>query len=302
MTCEGPIEGIVSNLLSSAASTLRSHLSTAIANCSRTSSTPSRPHEPSLSKLHILWCGTLPTHTVLLTTLVVLEDALRNASQETASSDGKCPLDYLAKEINASLKVLSSLLQGRALEEEGENRDSNLSMVQSDGSQSFVGSSTVKPASVGSVLGGTENSSVTGDDRGPSRARDTRYQEVSSHQLSRLQRIAFALHSYKHKINQLRQLVESEPSTDLHRSLNWETMLHIRWSAKKKACVVSALGVSLVSECSYSDVAKPFLSVSQSEKTVCCVLQAVQAGSIVLLTGRTVCDRAQELGNKLRLM
>lgn len=285
--CEGPIEGILSNLLSSASSTLRSHLSTAIANCSRSSSTPSRPNEPSLSALHSLWSGTLPTHTILLTTLVVLEDALRKASQETSSNKA---LDDLAKEINTALKVITNLLQGRNLEEDGKNRDSKLSMVPSEGSQSFVGSSIAMKTSVASALGGTESSSEIGDDRGPSRGRDTGYQEVSSHQLSRLWRIGFALYSYKQKINQLRQLLESEPSVDLHRSLTWMTMLHFRWSAKKKACLVSAVGASLVNECGYSDVTRPFLSVAQSEKTVCSILQTVQAGSNVLLVGHTVSD------------
>lgn len=228
----------------------------------------------------------MPTHIILLTTLVVLENSLRKASQEATSNKEKWPLDDLAKDINASLKVLSNLLQGRSLEKEGDICDPNLPTVQSEGS--MESSSVAAKDSASNAIGSTENSSVTSDDRGPSRNRDLEYRQISSHKISRLHRIAFTLYSYKRKINQLRQLVESEPSLDLHGYPKWETMLHFTWDAKNKACLVSALGVSLPGECGYSDVMKPFLSVSQSEKALCSLLQAVQSGSNVLLTGYTV--------------
>lgn len=282
MVCEGPIESILSSLLLSASSTLRSQLSTTVSSCTRSSSTPSS----SISLLHSLWDSNLPTQIILLATLIVLEDYFHKASQKAASNEEKWPLDDLAKDINASLKVLSNLLQGRSLEEEGENRDSNLPTVQSEGS--MESSSVAAKASASSAIESSENSSVTSDDRGPSRNKDSEYQQISSHKISRLHRIAFTLYSYKRKINQLRQLVESEPSVDLRGYLNWETMLHFAWDAKNKACLVSALGVSIPSECGYSDVMKPFLNVSQSEKALCSILQAVQSGSNVLLIGHTV--------------
>ena len=278
--CEGPIEGIVSNLLLSASSTLQSHLSTAVSSCTKRSSPSSRPADPSLSTLHGLWSSSLPSHTILLTTLIVLEDSLLKASQDTTD---KRTLDDLSKDLNASLKALSTLLQGRSLEEEGEGRNSNL---QSEESRSHVESSV--KASASSAVDSTESSSMMSDDRGPSRNRDTDNQQISSDKLSRLHRIAFVLYGYKHKVNQLRLLVDSEPITMLHKSLNWKSTLHFTWDAKNRTCVASALGVSLPCECGYSDGMRAFLSVAQSEAALCSILQAVESGYNILLTGHTV--------------
>lgn len=259
----------MSNLLSSVSSTLQSLLSNAVSNCTKHSSTPSRPTAPSLSPLHSLWNSSLPTHTILLTTLIVLEESLLKASHDATD---KLSLDDLSRDINVSLKAVSNFLQGRSLEEREEGRNSNL---QSEEGRSYMESSVKARSAVDSA----ESSSVITDDRGPSRAG---YQQVSSHKLSRLHKIAFVLYGYKHKINQLRQHVESE------KTLNRKSTLHFTWDAKNRICVVSALGVSLTCEYGYSDGLSTFLSVRQSEAALCSVLQAVESGYNVLLTGHTV--------------
>jgi hypothetical protein len=224
-----------------------------------------------------------------MATFVVVEDSLRNAARETSSDGGKM-LDDFAREINVSLKVLLSLLQGRAPQEGGEHRGSNLPTVQSDGSQSLMeSSSAVVKASGSSAVDSTENSSVISDDRGPSRNGDSsRHSQLSSHKINRLHRIACILYGYRHKVSLLRQQVDSEPSLELHRSLSWRSMLHFTWDSKKRVCCVSALGVAMPCECAHSDGMRPFLSVSQSERALSSVLQMVESGSNVLLTGNTV--------------
>lgn len=218
---------------------------------------------------------------------MVLEASLRKASQEASKSNNKWPLDDLSKELHLSLTVLSQLLQGKSLDEGNGAFDPNLPPVPSEGSQSHVDSSVAVKAST-SVAMETESSSEESSLRGPSRNRDTQSHPIGPHQLTMLRRVVFALCTYKRKIQQLRQLMETSPDLDLHKSLYWNSMLHFEWSADRKACLVSATDSSLMNECGYSDVASPFLAVPQSEKALHSILQAVQSHTNVLLTGYTV--------------
>ena len=233
----------------------------------------------------------MPTHTVVLTTLVILESVLLKASQEASASGEKRPLDDMYKEIRTSLKILSHLMQGRAPDEGQQNGDifgSNMATKQGKESQSNIDA-------VASVDGGESSpSDIFSVDRESSPTRSERSRQhrgggnSSPHRVRRLQRLAFVLYGYKHKISQLCQWVESQPSQALTHSPIWETMLHFKWSSEKKASVVSALGASLVNKCGYSDILRPHLNVPQSEKGLHTILQAVEGGASVLLTGGTV--------------
>lgn len=242
----------------------------------------------------------MPTHTAVLTTLVVLESVLLKASQETSASGEKQPLDALYREVRTSLKVLSHLLQGRNLDE-GQNGDifgsNSTTTIQGKESQSNI-------EAVASVDGAESSpSDIFSEDRESSPTRSERSKQhhrsnVSPHQVRRFQRLAFVLYSYKQKINQLRQLVESQPSQALPppHSAIWETMLHIEWSSEEKASVVSALGASFVNKCGYSDILRPHLNVPQSEKALHTILQAMDSGTGILLTGGTVSISLHVLG------
>ena len=117
MSCDGPIESIISSLLSSTSATLHSHISSAMASWNKKTptTTPSHPGQPNLSLLHGLWSNSFPTSATLLATMVLLEACLLRAAQDMAANRGKTSLDESSKDINASLKVLLSLMQGRVL-------------------------------------------------------------------------------------------------------------------------------------------------------------------------------------------
>lgn len=221
---------------------------------------------------------------------MLLESLLHKASQETFATKSKWPLDDLSKEIRGSLKGLLHLLQGRVLGEGASEDDklaSNLPTVESEGSQSYIDSSVAVKASA-SCVHGSQSSMVTEENELNNNDRHLKHQQVSTHQMNRLKRIAFTLFSYKLKINKLRLVVESQPDLELLKSPSWELMIHFEWSVEKQAGFVSTLDASLVNECNYSEAARPFLSVPQSEKALYSMLQAVKCGDNVLLTGNTV--------------
>ena len=299
MACEGPIEGIVSSLISSTSFTLHSHTSAAMASCSRKTptTTPSHPSQPNLSVLYNLWSSGLPTLAVVLTTTVLLEFLLLKAVQDVTTSKGRTALDDLAKEVNASFKVILNLLQGRTVSggigDEKVN-PASLPTIQSEESQMYMDSTVAVRASASNVISGTDatrSSSELSDD-----GQDHRRSPLipSTHRTSRLRKIAFVLYSYKQKIHRLHQLVASTPaSTDsLLKSPCWNSMLHFEWLTGKKECVISALDVSVVKDSSYSETI-PFLYGSVVEKKLHMILQTIECGSNVLLTGTTVslsCD------------
>lgn len=282
----------MSHLISSSSSTLQSHLSSAMATCNKQSS-PSGTGPPAhpLSLLHSIWESSLPTQTVQLATIIMLESSLSKASQEMASGNSKWPLDDLAREIHSSLKVLSVLLQGGRLDM-GVAEEKKLGSSAPSDSAGGESSNHLKESTAHARgLDGSDSSNssvVSNSHTGFSQKGDPKLRQLSPHQITRLQRIAFILYGYKQKVNRLRQLIESLPNLDLLKSPSWDSMLHFEWSAKEQTCLLSAVGVATVNECNFSEGVRPFLCLPEGEKSLQSMLQAVDCGINPLLIGCTV--------------
>ena len=281
--CEGPIDGIVSQLLTSTTSTLQSHLSHALTNYATPKSPTASHHQDSLmslSTLHSLWSSDLPTHTLILASNIILELALSKAVQEATAKGSKWPLDDLAREVHISLKALS---QGK-IKEERINSDTARSnneekQFRAESSVAFAPNGGIEPSSEQLV-----------NEQESSQSKDLKSHVLSMVQAMRMQRIVTTIYGYKRKISELRQLMDASPGLDLITSFNWQSMLRVEWSSKKKACLVTSLDTSLSNGYSYSETSRPLLLVSQSEKTLCSLLQAVKCGTNTLMVGSTVCS------------
>ena len=291
------MESIISKLLSSISSTLKSHLSTTQTRLTlEASSSPPQSSLPSLSNLHDLWISNTPTQIALMVVTLFLESSLSLAVQNTSSNQNVWPLNDLSKEVHDSLIFISQLLQGKfPRESEHEVKgSSNLTDFQSEGGN--AGSDVALKSSVpGSQFEESEyNSSLTlTEEQRPSQTRNTKSYHISPDQVTRFQKIAVILYSYKRKINELRQLLELMPNVDLMKSSNWESMLHFDWLPEKQTCLVSALDASFPNGCNYSETARPFLHVPQSENALHYMLQAMSNGTNILLVGAQVKSERQ---------
>ncbi len=214
-----------------------------------------------------------------------------------AANKGRLALDELSKEINASLKILLNLLQGRTHSGGvgGDKMDPTcLPAIQSEESQMYMDSSVAVKASASNIINGTDasgsSSELSDDQRSESHGYSTKPHLPSAHRVNRLQKIAYVLYGYKQKIHKLHQIAESGPGhlEDLLQGTAWNSMLHFEWLAGKKECVISALDVSVVRDCSFSESVQPFLCGADVEKNLHMILQMIDCGNNILLTGSTV--------------
>lgn len=100
--------------------------------------------------------------------------------------------------------------------------------------------------------------------------------------------MAFLLYSYKLRLNRLRLLLESDPALDLLGAPTWQRMPRVEWSAEKQACLVASVRASIRNESCHCESVRPFVSVPESEAAQSAILQAMEHGDNVLLTGQVV--------------
>ena len=265
------MEIIVSKLLASISGTLRSHLSTLVSH----SINPS-PSSSGISSLHTYWAGKRSTQSILLATLLVQDISLANALLEAASSNSSQPLDALDKTIQNSLKVLSSLMQGKPL-------DGNVHGIKSD--SSFGSSVPLESSDSQASIGRNQ----TEEFENSLQPKLNKNQPYTCAVLSRLQKIAVMLYSFRNKVAYFRALVKEFPGQDLTKTINWEDVPHLGWQSTDQKLTLSSLDSTLAVGGSYSSCSGIIMLDQQAEKSLQHVLLLLKDGHNVLLTGTMVC-------------
>ena len=292
--CEGPVEGIVSQLLASLAASLCLQLSSAVLRHLTPALPPGRapPPYPALSNLPALWGSALSTQIVVLATQIALELSLASAVQE--STGGRDPFDDLSVALNSLVTTATQILQGRALVDVSSGEPADEGAWQAGGGQSDslarLESHAVFRASASSVPRG-ENSPSNAGSPHPRPQADGLVghppHPPSPDHVNRFQTIILILASFGGKLASLASLAR-EGGGEISGSFQWQSLVHVHWEAAEKRCSFATLGATLPYGFAYVGGGGRIMVTPVMERGLLFLLQAVSEGTHPLLLGEEV--------------
>ena len=277
-------------LMSTISATLEAHLSSTITCCTHPPATP--PHPPSshpiISSLHSLWGDSnAPSQNIIIVSLVVLESCLTRAIHEASANRSRSPLDDLIKDMQNSLEILSSLMQRRAIEGNGDRGDMDSNTRWGLGSDDTQ--VTCTPQSNTGRSSQAENTTRDVDVHSPKLNALLNRRQANSYLLCMLQSVVVILYSYINKVKEIQTLMDQSPSQNIMNSFIWTDMPHFSWSEDEQKLKISALDVSLSASSSHSSVSSRALWLHMhGGGFLHHVLQLVKDNHHVLLVGPTV--------------
>ena len=272
----------MSRLMAAISGTLQAHLAATVTLCIHPPPTLSHlPPRPTFSSLYSLWVSNSPTQNILFASHIVLDLSLSEAVQEISTRGSICPLDNLAKEIQNSLSVLYGLMQGKALEGNGD-------CVKTDSNTGYDLSSDVNLLSSGSHTSSIERKQAGETLKPQILTAGLKLERVSPDLYSRLQKVAATLHNFMRRVDRLRELIKMSPSQSLVDTIAWSEMLHFEWLTNEQTFQMSALNSSLSVSSRHFFTSSPLLLDVQGEKYLQHMLLMLMDGHNVLLVGPAV--------------
>jgi len=251
---------MVSKLLASISSTLKSHSTTILSKSAA-----------QASSLHNYWDSKMSTQCILLATQIVQDQLLARALQEAASCEGTQPLDDLDKALQESLKALSNVMQGKVVEDSstgqsGSSLHSSAALMESTNSQE-------------SISQGEKNDMLS---------RFKRTQPFSGAFVSRLQKLAMILYQFRNKVAKVRVVVKECPGQDLTKSWKWLEVPHYHWKPEEQKAVLTSLDSSVTVKGSLFSGNNTVVVDHEAERSLQHILLLVKNGHNVLITGPRV--------------
>ena len=273
--CEGPVEGIISQLISSLSSTLHSQVLNTITSYVLSSPSPhhSQKQFPSLSSLPLIWKEALATQVIILVTQIALEISLNQALQAPKSL-----IDNLLKEISSLTSLAVSALRGKShLEDDVTKPDSTNALQNHDLDDTTLKASTSDTQMEEGVI----SSTVVNEAHRTSRT----YLVPRSH-TKKMESIVMVLGSYRYKVKGLQSVLSSVHN--VLSSFHWQSMFHYEWSAHDNQASVTTLGASLSYGYHYTGSATRLVLTPLLEKSMCFLLDAAKQGNSSLILGKEV--------------
>ena len=274
VSCDGPVDLIISKVMSSISSTLQSQLGNVVGKFI----TPSPAHKQpikSLSDLPNLWkTNKVSTQITTLATQISLETTLSKAIENSQK------LSEFLSEINTLLNAVSDLIKGSSNVSQVGLPEVLMSAGASQICQDNMESNVALKDSVSnmSAVGSTSNSGVFGE-------QINNIYGISKYQLVKLQNIQLVLLNYKLKAA---NFLELGSNSTLNDSFEWQSMLHYEWSPREQKASISILGTRLVYGYQHTGSSSRLLVTPLMERTLYSLLQAVRRGGGAMLTGEEV--------------
>jgi len=254
--CEGPVDTIVSKLMSNVSSTIQSQVTSAVAK--HATLTPQQSLSEILSRLASLWRSSSSTQVALLVTQIVLEIGLSNAIQSASN------LKEFVTEVDSMIETVCGMLNSSRGVEREDERVSEVNMA----SISAVKSSTSTEASDTGPPAYAKQSII-------STANLPKFQQI------KLQSLQVILMNYKLKARNL-----SEPgSSNLNETFEWQSLLHYVWSSREQKCFISSLGPRLSYGYQYTGTSSRMMVTPLLERALFSLIMAVGSGIGALIDG-----------------
>ncbi len=273
VSCDGPVDMIISKLMASVSSTLQSQISNVITKFIMPSPSHKQPIE-SLSNLPNLWkSNKVSTQISILGTQISLENNLSKAIENSQK------LSEFVSEINSLLNTVSDLIKGSPTNVSlPEVLMSGSSQICQDNMESNI--ALKDSVSNMSAVDSTSNSGVFGE-----RVQMNNMYGISKYQLVKLQNIQLVLLNYKLKAA---IFLELESNSTLKDSFEWQSMLHYEWLPREQKASITILGTRLMYGYQYTGSSSRLLLTPLLEKTLYSLLQAIGTEGGAVLTGEEV--------------
>ena len=266
VVCEGPVEGIITQLFSSISSTLQSQLVNTIQNHilqdnSDSSHNPDNPFASLSHQLPLVWNSTQATQVITLATQIALDMCLNQALQGSESTKR---LENFFEEMASLTSLAVASLKGKSL-------------LEDDVTKSHTPDHSTSRDQENVTLG---QESVT-DIQKSSRA----YHVPKSHTV-KIENVIMLLTSFWHKMEGLKSILSSV--RNISSSFHWQSLLHYEWSHHDGIAIISTLGTSLSYGYHYTGSAMRMVLTPVMERSLCFLLDAVKQGNSSLIVAKEV--------------
>ena len=283
--CEGPVEGIITKLMTSLSLTLQSQLTNVITKYIKTTANRSdnQTQFESLINLPDVWKSNLSTQIVILATQIALDLALSKAVNIATKEKNGSSLEDFKAEVTSLSKTVTGFVKGTiSFPEDVTKLTEALGLVQSV-SQVNIDSNIALKASASNIH--AEESGLSSSLLGEVECSNRHDKQISRHQITKFHSLLLVLSNFRIKC---KLMLKVEPISDLKESFEWHSLVHYKWLSREHKCVISSLNAKLDYGYQYTGSSPRIMVTPQMEKTIYSLIQTTSSGGCALLSGEEV--------------